>query len=326
MVRGSVSKFKFWLQRLAQVIIVLLLVTFGASLLLRLIPVDLATILIPNGSESEREILRNEIGLNKGPIGYYFQWLGNFVQGDLGKIYFSGGTETVSGHLAKAMPRSLLLMAYTQVFALSVAIPLGVISAYRAGRRTDRIISNILFVMSSIPGFAIALILIIVVGVKLAWLPTLGYVTYSEGIWEHFKHMLMPVLSLGFGLIATYTRLLRADMIASLREDYVTMATSKGLSDRRILWKHVFRPSSITLFTSAALSMGGLIGGAIVVESIFATYGVGFEIFVAIAGRQYIALQSCVAVISLFYVFFNLVVDVGSGFVDPRTRDRRANV
>jgi peptide/nickel transport system permease protein len=321
-----VFKFGFWLQRVAQLFVVLLLVTFGVSLLIRIIPVDLATIVIPVGSESQRAAFRTSIGLDKGPIGYYLQWLGNFVQGDLGKIYYSGGTEAVSSKLMNAMPRSLLLMAYTQIFALGVAIPLGVLSAYRAGRRADRVISNTLFIFSSIPGFAIGLILIIIVGTKFAWLPTLGYATFSEGIWEHFKHMIMPVLSLSFGLIAQYTRLLRADMIASLREDYVTMAMSKGLSDRRILWQHVFRPSSVTLFTSAALSMGGLIGGAIVIESIFATYGVGFEIFAAIGGRQYIMLQSCVAVIALFYVFFNLVVDIGSGFVDPRTRDRRSNV
>ena len=319
------SKISFWLQRVAQLLIVLLLVTFGVSMLLRLIPIDLATILLPVGSEVEREILRTELGFNKGPIGYYLQWLGNFVQGDFGKIYFSGGTEEVSTHLAVAMPRSLLLMVYTQVFALSVAIPLGVLSAYRAGRRADKIISNTLFALSSIPGFAIALLLIIFVGVKRAWLPTLGYSPLADGIWEHIKHMIMPVISLSCGLIATYTRLLRADMIAALREDYVTMAASKGLTNRRILWRHVFRPSSLTLFTSAALSMGGLIGGAIVIESIFATYGVGFEVFVAIAGRQYIALQSTVAVIALFYVFFNLVVDISSGFVDPRTRDRRVN-
>jgi len=321
-----VLKYGFWLQRVAQLFVVLLLVTFGVSLLIRIIPVDLATIVIPVGSESQRAAFRTSIGLDKGPIGYYLQWLGNFVQGDLGKIYYSGGTEAVSSKLMNAMPRSLLLMAYTQIFALGVAIPLGVLSAYRAGRRADRVISNTLFIFSSIPGFAIGLILIIIVGTKFAWLPTLGYATFSEGIWEHFKHMIMPVLSLSFGLIAQYTRLLRADMIASLREDYVTMAMSKGLSDRRILWQHVFRPSSVTLFTSAALSMGGLIGGAIVIESIFATYGVGFEIFAAIGGRQYIMLQSCVAVIALFYVFFNLVVDIGSGFVDPRTRDRRSNV
>ena len=319
------SKISFWLQRIAQLLIVLLLVTFGVSLLLRLIPVDLATILLPVASEEERVALRAELGFDKGPIGYYLQWLGNFVQGDFGKIYFSGGTEEVSDHLKEAMPRSLLLMVYTQILALVVAVPLGVLSAYRAGRRADKIISNSLFALQSVPGFAIALILVIFLGVKFGWLPTLGYAPISDGIWEHSKHMIMPVISLSLGLIATYTRLLRADMITALREDYVTMAASKGLSDSRILWRHVLRPSSMTLMTSAALSMGGLIGGAIVIESIFATYGVGFEIFAAISGRQYIALQSSVAVIALFYVFFNLVVDIASGFVDPRTRDRRVN-
>jgi len=319
------SKISFWLQRVAQLLIVLLLVTFGVSLLLRLIPVDLATILLPVGSEIERDLLRTELGFDKGPIGYYLQWLGDFVQGDMGKIYFSGGTEEVSTHLRNAMPRSLLLMIYTQVTALAIAIPLGVLSAYRVGRRADKITSNILFTLSSIPNFAIALLLIIFIGVKLAWLPTLGYAPLSDGIWEHFQYMIMPVISLSCGLVSTYTRLLRADMIAALREDYVTMAASKGLSDRRILWRHVFRPSSLTLLTSAALSMGALIGGAIVIESIFATYGVGFEVFFAIQGRQYVLLQSTVAVIALFYVFFNLVVDLSCGFVDPRTRDRRVN-
>ena len=319
------SKISFWLQRIAQLLIVLLLVTFGVSLLLRLLPVDLATILLPVASEEERVALREELGFDKGPIGYYLQWLGNFVQGDFGKIYFSGGTEEVSDHLKEAMPRSLLLMIYTQILALVIAVPLGVLSAYRSGRRADKIISNSLFALQSVPGFAIALILVIFLGVKFGWLPTLGYAPISDGIWEHSKHMIMPVISLSLGLIATYTRLLRADMITALREDYVTMAASKGLSDSRILWRHVLRPSSMTLMTSAALSMGGLIGGAIVIESIFATYGVGFEIFAAISGRQYIALQSSVAVIALFYVFFNLVVDIASGFVDPRTRDRRVN-
>ena len=319
------AKISFWLQRIAQLLIVLLLVTFGVSLLLRLLPVDLATILLPVASEEERVALRAELGFDKGPIGYYLQWLGNFVQGDFGKIYFSGGTEEVSDHLKEAMPRSLLLMIYTQILALVIAVPLGVLSAYRSGRRADKIISNSLFALQSVPGFAIALILVIFLGVKFGWLPTLGYAPISDGIWEHSKHMIMPVISLSLGLIATYTRLLRADMITALREDYVTMAASKGLSDSRILWRHVLRPSSMTLMTSAALSMGGLIGGAIVIESIFATYGIGFEIFAAISGRQYIALQSSVAVIALFYVFFNLVVDIASGFVDPRTRDRRVN-
>jgi peptide/nickel transport system permease protein len=292
---------------------------------MQLLPVSPAEVLLPVGSPEERELLTKEIGLDRGPIGYYVKWLGEFVRGDFGDIYYSGGREAVSSRLAVAFPRSMLLMIYTQILALSVAIPLGIWSAYRVGRRADKVISNTLFAMSSIPNFAIALVLVLLIGVRLQWLPTLDYQPYSAGIWEHFKHMIMPVVSLSVGLIAAYTRLLRADMIATLREDYITMATSKGLSDRRILWRHAFRPSSITLFTSAALNMGGLIGGAIVVETIFATYGVGFEVFAAINGRQYIALQSIVGLISMFYVLFNLVIDIVAGYVDPRTRDRRVN-
>ncbi|MFZ9766626.1 MAG: ABC transporter permease [Ilumatobacteraceae bacterium] len=318
--RGS-----FWVQRFAQLLITVFCVTFGCSLLVQLLPVSPAEILLPVGSPEERELLTKEIGLDRGPIGYYLKWLGEFVTGDFGNIYYSGGTEEVSSRLAVAFPRSILLMIYTQILALAVAIPLGVWSAYRVGKRADKVISNTLFTLSSIPNFAIALVLVLIIGVRLQWLPTLDYQPYSAGIWEHFKHMIMPVVSLSVGLIAAYTRLLRADMIAALREDYILMAASKGLTDRRILWRHAFRPSSVTLFTSAALNMGGLIGGAIVVETIFATYGVGFEVFAAISGRQYIALQSIVGLISIFYVVFNLIVDILAGYVDPRTRDRRVN-
>ncbi len=315
----------YFLQRLSQLLIVIFCVTFGCSLLLQLIPVSPAEILLPVGSPEERALLTKEIGLDRGPIGYYVKWLSEFVRGDFGDIYYSGGREAVSSRLVVAFPRSLWLMLYTQIVALAAAIALGVWSAYRVGRRADKVIGNVLFVFSSIPGFAIALVLVLIIGVRLQWLPTLDYQPYSAGVWEHFKHMIMPVLSLSIGLIASYTRLLRADMIATLREDYITMAASKGLSDRRILWRHAFRPSSVTLFTSAALNMGGLIGGAIVIETIFATYGVGFEVFAAISGRQYIALQSLVGLISIFYVLFNVIVDFAVGFVDPRTRDRRVN-
>jgi peptide/nickel transport system permease protein len=145
----------------------------------------------------------------------------------------------------------------------------------------------------------------------------------SEGLAEHFKHMVLPIASLSFGLVAAYTRLLRSDVIATLKEDYVTMAASKGLSDRRILWRHVFRPSSITLMTSAALNMGGLIGGAVVIENIFSIQGVGFEIIYALGTRQYVALQSLIALVAVGYVLFNVIVDIASGFIDPRTRERR---
>ena len=135
--------------------------------------------------------------------------------------------------------------------------------------------------------------------------------------------MVLPVLALAIPTVATYTRLLRTDVIAALREDYVTMAVSKGLSNKRILLTHVLRPSSVTLFTSAALNMGGLIGGTLVIEQIFSIPGIGSEIALAIFGRQYFALQSYVALIAVGYVLFNVLVDVLVGVVDPRARGRR---
>jgi peptide/nickel transport system permease protein len=313
------------LGRLGNALIVVVAATFAVSMLTRLLPVDLAQVLLPTASDAERAILRAEIGANKDPFTYYLTWLWDFVRGDFGKIYFASGSESVGTRLASAVPRSLLLMLYAQVIALAVAIPLGMWSGYRAGRRADRVISTTLFSFSAVPSFAVGLTLIVVIGVRLQWLPTLGYEPLSAGLWLHISHMIMPALSLSLGLIATYTRLLRADVVATLREDYVTMAASKGLTNTRILWRHVFRPSSLTLFTSAALNMGALIGGAIVVEAVFATYGLGFEVYTALQGRQFVALQSYVAIIAVFYVLFNLVVDEAAGFVDPRTRNRRLN-
>ena len=304
-------------KRIGQLVLVLLLVTFFVAFLMQLLPADTVDIMLPGQPEEFKAVIRQELGLDKGLFGYYLQWLGNFVRGDFGSFYFAGGSETVASHLGNALPKSLLLMLYSQIVALAVS------SAYRAGSKFDRAVSGTLFTFSSIPSFAIGLILALVVGVKLGWVEPLGYVPMSEGLVEHFKHMVLPVVSLSFGLVAAYTRLLRSDVIATLKEDYVTMAASKGLSDRRILWRHVFRPSSITLMTSAALNMGGLIGGAVVIENIFSIQGVGFEIIYALGTRQYVALQSLIALVAVGYVLFNVIVDIASGFIDPRTRERR---
>jgi peptide/nickel transport system permease protein len=135
--------------------------------------------------------------------------------------------------------------------------------------------------------------------------------------------MILPVMSLALGLASGYTRLLRTDVIATLKEDYVTMAASKGISNRRVLWRHVFRPSSTTLLTSAALNMGGLIGGTIVIETIFVIPGFGYELFYSIGARQVIGMQTLIGLIAVAYVFFNFGIDLLTQLTDPRTRERR---
>ena len=314
--------------QLSQVALVLFLVTFLVTVLVRLLPGDIATTLLPFGTKEELDLVRTELGTNSNVFVYYFRWLGNFLQGDLGVYYnagedYSSASMTVWAMLSQTIPRTLLIMVYTLGFSLLCSVPLGMLLAYKADTRTDKVTSNILFGLSSIPNFAVGLGLAYIIGVKFALLNPIGYVTWAEGPAEHIKSVIMPVLSLSLGLIASFTRLLRADIISTLKEDFVTMASSKGLSNRWILWRHVFRPSSLSLLTAAALNMGSLIGGAVVIEIIFALNGVGMFLVTSIARRQYLAIQSTVALIAIAYVVFNLIVDAFMPKIDPRIRSHR---
>lgn len=306
-------------------IIVLVLATFGVTLLVRLLPGDPAQTLLPTGTPEQQAMLRTQLGLDRNIFIYYFKWLGNFVQGHFGYFYSNSGSEStqVSSLIAHALPRSILIMLYTMIFSLCISIPLGVTLAYRADTRFDRAVSNGLFALSSIPNFVIALGLAFFFAVKWEIFPAVGYSPFADGVGSHFKSVALPVISLSVGLIATQTRLLRTDMIAILKEDFVTMASSKGLSDRFILWRHAFRPSSLTLMTSAALNMGSLIGGAVIIEAIFALDGFGLLLTGSLNSRQYLAIQSLIALVTVFYVLFNAIVDVFYAIVDPRVRSHR---
>ena len=309
---------------IGRAIVVIVGATLFLSLLLRLLPVGLADLYAGGVDEASKAARMKELRLDKDPITFYLLWLWDFVRGNFGPIVSPGGGSTpVSDKVKTALPISLLMVTYVQVVALSISIPLGIFTAYRSGKRSDKAISYGLFTASSIPNFVFGLLLAVFFGVTLAWLPPLGYVSPTENLGEHIRTMILPVASLAIPLIATYTRLLRADVIATLREDYVTMAVSKGLSNKRILFSHVLRPSSVTLFTSFALNMGALIGGTLVIEQLFTIPGLGSEIGIAIFSRQFFALQSYVAIIAVGFVLFNAIADVAVGFVDPRTRERR---
>jgi peptide/nickel transport system permease protein len=302
---------------------VVVIATFLLSLLMWMLPGDPAALLVPNGVQAVRDGIRHETGLDRGVFGYYWHWLSHMLTGDFGKYYLNGGYRSVSSVLKRCLPPSLYLILYSQIVALTLAIPLGLISAYKEGSRFDRYASAILFTSVSVPGFALALILSLIFAVQLGWVDPIGYASPFGHPWQHFKLMVLPVTSLAVGLTSSYTRLLRTDVIATLKEDYVTMAASKGISNRRVLWKHVFRPSSTTLLTSAALNMGGLIGGTIIVETIFVIPGIGYEIAYSIGSRQVIAMQTLIALVSFAYVFFNTTVDLLTNITDPRTRERR---
>jgi peptide/nickel transport system permease protein len=307
-------------QRLGTLAVVLLLVTALTALLFSLLPGDLAEVSIPFGSDAQRAALREDLGLNEPIYVQYAKWLGDFVTGDFGSFYRQGNVTPVLDRVRETAPKSLQLMLYAQVIALTLAIPLGIVTARRAGSVIDKATNTVAFALLSTPNFVLGLVLAYFIGVELEWLPPQGYVHPSENFVDHLRSMVLPAMSLGIGLVATYMRLLRTDLVATLQQDFVLMAKSKGISERRVLWRHALRPSSITLITAAGLNIGALIGGALVIEIIFNIDGMGRLIFEAIGERQIVAIQSLVAIVATGYVVVNFLVDIAYAIVDPRIR------
>jgi peptide/nickel transport system permease protein len=304
--------------------VVLFFVTLFVALLTSMLPGDPVDAIAGFASPEQKDALREDLGLDDPVPVQYARWIGDFVTGDLGGYYSITGERPVMDRVSDSLPVSLQLMVYAQVLALIIAIPAGVITAYRAGTRTDRTANATAFGMLAVPNFALALVLAYYVGVQAEWLPVSGYVAPEDDLLEHIRRMALPTISLAVAQIAVYMRLLRSDMIATLQEDFITMAKSKGLSPRRVLWRHALRPSSLTLLTVAGLNVGTLIGGVVVVEVIFSLPGMGLLLYEAINARQYIALQSLVAIVAVGYVIINFLVDVLYVVLDPRIRHARS--
>src|SRR3954469_2376245 len=318
-------------QRLLQLFVVLLLVTIFTSILIDLVPGDVTNTLAPVSTPEQRTQLRHELHLDRPVWERYTEWVNGIAHGDLGCYYgtsgYTAGTQCpdkVADRVKDALPISLEIMFWAQILSLVIAIPLGVATAYKAGSLFDKGVNATAFALLAIPNFVLGLVLAYYVGVKLGWVDPTGWVDFGQGPIEHVQQAALPTISLAAGQIAIYMRLLRSDMIATLQEDFVTMARAKGLSPARILWRHALRPSSLTLLTVAGLNVGTLIGGAVVIEVIFNIHGMGFLINDAIVRRQYVALQSYVAVLALGYVLVNFFVDILYAILDPRIRHARA--
>ncbi|MEZ5380305.1 MAG: ABC transporter permease [Microthrixaceae bacterium] len=310
------------LPRLGRLVVVLFLVTMFAALLVSFLPGDPVRVVAPFASEQQRDEIAADLGVDDPLPVRYVNWLGDFVSGDLGKTY-SGPTSSteVSSQVADALPVSLTLMVYAQIIALVLAIPLGVIAAYRAGGWLDRIISSSSFAFLALPAFVLGFLLSYYLRLKLGLFRVKGgYTPVWEDPVNNIKFLALPALALALGQVAVYARLLRSDMIATLQQDFITMARAKGLSTKRILWRHALRPSSITLLTAAGLNIGTLIGGALVIEVVFQVPGMGLLAGQAMGGRQLVAVQSIVAIFALIYVAVNVFVDMAYTVVDPRIR------
>jgi peptide/nickel transport system permease protein len=294
---------------------------------------DLAfNILGPGATDSSVGQIVKEFHLDQPLWRRYLLWLSGAVHGDLGKSAIQG--QQVSTTIAKALPVTLQLMLYAQIVALVLAIPAGVYASYRANKRGDRIASTAALGFFSIPNFVLAVVLILFLalggvgfhGHQLGWkvLPAARYVPFGESPANHFRSMLLPTIALGLGLAAGYMRVLRSDMIATLQENFITTAKAKGVPDRRILFAHALRPSSFTLLTIVGLNSATLIGGALIIETIFTLPGLGTAFVTAIFQKDFLVVQGITVVIAVSFILINFLTDILYAALDPRVRHVRA--
>ena len=312
---------KFIASRLTRLVLTVLVVTFVTFVGVNVLPGDAINALIPIEGQQDREFVervREEWGLNDPMIVRYGRWLGDAVQGDLGDSIVTG--QAVTDEITHRLPITLEIMFVAVGFSLLVAVPLGAFTGYREGRRSDRVVSGIAQAGLSLPSFVTGLILIYVFALKLQWFPAVGWNRLSNGIGPNLKSVALPALALAITEIAVYTRVLRSDMIATLKENYILSARAKGLTDRFILFRHGLRPSLLTLVTVVGLNIAALLGGVLVIEYLFAIPGIGKRLFSAIQQRDFMMVQAITMLITVFYVVVNTITDLTYMVVDPRIR------
>jgi peptide/nickel transport system permease protein len=302
-----------------RLVIVVVAVSALTFLMINLLPGDVAHVV--GGEEAtleDIEAIRKKMGLDQGIVVRYVTWLKNAASGDLGESYLTH--EPVVDTIVARLPVTIELLIISQCMALMLALPSGIVSAYRSNSMTDRLVNGIGFATLSIPSFVMALLAIYLFSIKLRWLPATGYVPLSIDIGANLKSYVLPGLSIAMIEWVVLMRVLRSDMITTLGQNYILMARAKGLPPWRVLLQHALRPSSFTLITVLGIQIGRHLGEAVIVETIFALPGIGRLLIDSIYARDYQMVQGCVLLITVGYVVINSFVDLLYTVLDPRIR------
>jgi len=305
---------------LLRLIATLLAVTFLTFLMVALLPGDPVDTILGTGPRPPgiEEQIREDLNLDDPFLVRYVSWLGGAVTGDLGDSYITD--QPVADTISQRVPVTAQLAFMAIVIAVVVAIPIGVLGAYKQSKWQDTASSAGVQVALSIPNFIVGIFLIWLFAVKLNLLPASNWNRLSNGVVDNFKTSILPALALALGTMAVFSRLIRSDMIATLKEDYILSARAKGLSDRYILFRHALRPSSLSLMTIVGISFGALLGGTVVIETLFAIPGLGFSLINAINGRDILLIQGITVFIAVMFIIINTVVDLLYAVLDPRIR------
>jgi len=307
-------------RRLLQMVPVTILVTFMVFLLLHLTG-DPIQLMLTGGEALDRtqiEMLRRELGLDHPLPTQYWMWLTKVARGDLGR---SNKTQRlVVDELKVRLPVTLEVGLLAWLFSIVLALPAGVISAVRRASKLDLFATVITVGGVAIPGFWLGIMLILLFGVALRWLPTFGFVSMFDNPLQGLRHQALPAFSLGLGAAALNMRQTRSAMLEVLAQDYVRTARAKGLSEPVVIWVHAFKNAALPVVTLMGLQIGRLLGGAVVIERVFAIPGMGRLMVDSIFFADFPVVQACVLIVALSVILANLATDLLYGFLDPRIR------
>ncbi|MDF5752860.1 ABC transporter permease [Spongiactinospora sp. TRM90649] len=308
------------IRRVVELAAVLLLVSFGTFSLVSLMPGDPAIAVLGEGrAPEEYAAVRTELGLDDPFPVRYWDWLTSAVTGDLGQSVVPPNSNVLE-RIGAALPISAELAVLGLVIALVVAVPLAMWSASNEGGRVDRMISAGTFAVLSVPSFLAGLLIIMVVVNGLGWFPRNEWVRLSENLGLNLYHAFLPACVIALTEIAMFTRILRADLITTLREDFILSAKAKGMSTPHVLVSDALRPSSFSMITVLGVSLGRLIGSTVIVEYLFALPGMGSLVIGSASTGDFTMVQGAVLVIALIYLVANALIDASYGYLDPRIR------
>lgn len=306
-------------KKILHLLLVVLAVTALTFAMTDRLPADIAAEIAGHGANStELAEVRERLGLNRPVLLRYAAWMGGVCRGDFGKSLAT--EQPVTAALGSHLPVTLELLILSQFFALLLALPAGIITAWRSGSLLDRLTGTVAFGCVSLPNYAMAMGLVFLFALKLKLLPATGYTPVSTGFFANLKGFLLPALSIALVEWVTLMRVLRSDLIATLKEDFILLARCKGLPTWRILLVHALRPSCFTFITVLGMQSASLIGGAVIIETLFALPGVGRLLVTAIFAQDFPMVQGGVLLISVAYVLINFTVDICYALLDPQVR------
>jgi peptide/nickel transport system permease protein len=311
--------FSFLVRRILATIPVMVVVALFVFSLLFVAPGDPAAVIAGDQATPEQvERIRQSLGLDRPFLVQFSEWAWRLLHADLGRSIFTNLPVTTM--IAQRVEPTLSLMSITLLFSIIVAVPIGVLAAWKAGTLIDRIIMGFAVLGFSVPVFVVGYVLAYVVALELEWLPVQGYTPIARGVWPWLENLILPSIALGFIYIALIARITRATMLEVLQQDYIRTARAKGLAQTPILFIHALKNASIPIVTVIGIGVALLIGGAVVTESVFAIPGLGRLTVDAILRRDYPVIQGVVLLFSFVYVLVNLAVDLIYTLIDPRIR------